>query len=157
MPSRAQATVNTTSMPTTSKPPRVFVDTCAFVALQDKQDSTHNQATHINNLLSEKHAQLYTSSDVVGETLTVTSKKLGKIQAAKFLADYLTTNIRQLFITPYLHQEAKKIFFLLASKHISFIDCTSIAAMKQAKISLAFTFDYHFEQAGLRLTSSLLK
>ncbi len=141
-------------MPTTSNPQPAFVDTNIFVALADGQDSTHKKAQEIYRFLYQHHHPLITSSDIVGETLTVISKKLGKTAAKNFIAWYQTSAITEIFITPQIHLAAQKIFFSLKSKNVSFIDCTSIAAMKQAKLSLVFTFDQHFQTAGITLAEA---
>ena len=56
----------------------VFVDTNVFVTIRDNTDSTHKKALKISEYLSKNKIRWATSSDVIGETLTVISKKLGK-------------------------------------------------------------------------------
>ena len=139
---------NTTNMPMTSK---VFVDTNIFVALKDKNDSTHKEAKKIALYLKKKNIKLYTSSDVIGETLTVLSRKLGKKVARSFFDNYLKSGVSEIFIDDIIHDEARKLFFKITSKNISFIDCSSAIAMEQSKIDVVFTFDKHFKSLGAKL------
>lgn len=134
-------------MPTIFK---VFVDTNAFVALRDTKDSTHKRAKRILDKLIQRKAWLYTSSDIVGETLTVVSRKLGKSHAREFARE-AEKMAEEIFISQEMHDEARKLFFKITSKNISFIDCSSAIAMKQSKIDVVFTFDKHFKSLGVKL------
>lgn len=134
-------------MPTISK---VFVDTNVFVALRDENDSTHKRAKRLLLKLNSEEATLFTSSDVIGETLTVLSKKLGKSHAVEF-ARKVGVMVEEIFITEVIHQKARELFLRAGSKNISFIDCSSVIAMKSAKIPVAFTFDQHFKTLGVKL------
>ena len=140
-------------MPMTSK---VFVDTNIFVALKDKNDPTHKEAKEIALYLKKKNIKLYTSSDVIGETLTVLSRKLGKKVAGSFFDNYLKSGVGEIFVDDIIHDEARKLFFKITSKNISFIDCSSAIAMKQSKIDVVFTFDKHFKSLGVKLIGGVL-
>lgn len=135
---------------------KVFVDTNIFVALKDKNDPTHKEAKEVALYLNEKNIKLYTSSDVIGETMTVLSRKLGKKVARFFFDNYLKSGISEIFVDDIIHDEARKLFFKIASKNISFIDCSSAIAMEQAKIDAVFTFDKHFKSLGSRLIGDIL-
>ena len=80
---------------------KVFVDTNAFVALEDEEDSTHKKAVKLALYLKENNIKPYTSSDVVGETLTVISKKLGKKAATYFFKNYQASDTGEIFITDF--------------------------------------------------------
>ena len=89
---------------------KIFVDTNVHVALLDINDSTHTKALEISKLLDRQGSKLYTSSDVIGEALTVISHKLGKKLALEFLSDYRKSNIQEIFINDDLHNLARKFF-----------------------------------------------
>lgn len=139
-------------MPTIFK---VFVDTNAFVALRDTKDSTHKRAKRILDKLIQRKAWLYTSSDVIGETLTVVSRKLGKPHAREFARE-VEKMAEEIFISQEMHEKARKLFFKITSKNISFIDCSSAIAIGQAKIGAIFTFDKHFKSLGAKLIEDTL-
>ena len=138
-----------TSMPTISK--KVFVDTNVFVAIRDTKDSTHNQAIKLAQKLDKLRVRLFTSSDVMGETLTVLSKKLGKAVCNDWYRDFQKSSLNEIFIDKYLHQETREFFKRVKSKNISFIDCSSVVAMKRHKIKTIFSFDQDFKKLGVQL------
>lgn len=88
-------TLNTTNMHMTIK---VFVDTSAFVSLVDDTDPNHTKAVTLAEHIFENNFIPYTSSDIVGETLTVISKKLGKSKAFDFNKKYFHGVIKLIYI-----------------------------------------------------------
>lgn len=138
-------------MPTISK---VFVDTNVFVAIRDTKDSTHNQAVKIYEELKSNKVKFFTSSDIIGETLTVLAKKLGKATAKEFL-DNFSVLTKEIFIDKYLHQETRELFQRVKSKNISFIDFSSVVAMKRNKIKSIFSFDKDFKKLGVKLAADV--
>lgn len=140
-----------TSMPTNNDKLKVFIDTSAFVSLQDTNDPNRNKARNLALKLEELQATLYTSSDIIGETLTVISRKLGKKQASDFYKGYVKSGFREILIDIKLQQKSRIVFFKVKSKNISFIDCSSIVAMKNQNIETIFAFDQDFKKLGVSL------
>lgn len=140
-------------MPTITK---VFVDTNVFVALSDERDSTHGKAISLKDKLKIKAVKLFTSSDVIGETLTVMSKKLGKKKAVDFFNKFKDYGIKEIFISEDIHKEARKFFAGVKSKNVSFIDCSSAIVMKKYKIEAIFSFDEDFKILGVKLIGEIL-
>jgi len=138
-------------MPTISK---VFIDTNVFVAIKDDKDSTHDRAIFLLKTLKSKKVRFFTSSDVIGEAATVISKKLGKSTAIEFLSN-ISDYAHEIFIDKFLHKEAKDFFMRVKSKNISFIDCSSVVAMKRNKIKSIFSFDRDFKKMGVELTADV--
>ena len=130
---------------------KIFVDTNIFVAIRDNKDSTHNQAVRLSNELNKLGVKVFTSSDVVGETLTVLSKKLGKDVCNDWYKDFQKSSLTEIFIDKFLHKEARDFFKRVKSKNISFIDCSSVVAMKRHKIKIIFSFDQDFKKLGVEL------
>ena len=102
-----QGTVNTINMLTASN---IFVDTSAFVSLWDDKDPNHIKAIRIQSKLKELKVNVYVSSDIIGETLTVISRKLGKENAIDFLEKIQESNVQEIFIDEFLHKETRKFF-----------------------------------------------
>lgn len=143
---------NTINMRMISK---VFVDTNVYVALRDRKDSTHQKARSLLMRLSDKRIKMYTSSDVVGESLTVISKKMGKVEAVGFLTD-VRKMASEIFVDEYLHKEARNYFLKTRSKNISFVDCSSAIVMKRNKIGVIFSFDRDFKKLGVKLLEDVV-
>lgn len=135
-------------MPTVSK---VFVDTNVFVALRDTKDSTHRRAVSLYKELKLKKTKFLTSSDVIGETVTILARKLGKQSALDFLKT-VNSLTQEIFIDAFLHKESRDLFKRIKSKNISFIDCSSVVAMKRHKIKIIFSLDQDFKKLGVELS-----
>jgi len=131
---------------------KTFLDTNVFVALRDEEDLTHSKAIILYDLVKSQKIKLYTSSDIIAETLTVMSKKVDKKSALEFL-DWIEGRIGEIFIDENLHKETRKFFKSVKSKNISFIDCSSVVAMKRNKIKYIFSFDEDFKKMGVELLS----
>ena len=142
---------NTTNMPMISK---AFIDTNVFVAFKDDNDSTHKRARELYKVLKLKKVKFFTSSDVIGESLTVISKKMGKSAAIEFLSK-IHAYAKEIFIDRYVHKEARDLFKRIKSKTISFIDCSSVVAMKRNKIKTIFSFDKDFKKLGVKLVADV--
>ncbi len=138
-------------MPTITNLKKLFIDTNIFVALHDKDDSTHTKANQLLDIVEEEQIALYTSSDVIGETLTVIAKKLGKAAARDFLETYKASDIKEIFVDEEMHSETRKLFLSITSKTVSFIDCSNVIAMKQEGIRTIFTFDRDFKKFDVAL------
>ena len=130
---------------------KLFVDTNIFVSLNDETDATHEKALVLKEKIRGITDKLYTSSDIIGETLTVLSKKLGKEKVNEFYNNFSKLGIKEIFIDQAIHNETRKFFAKVKSKNISFIDCSSVIAMKRNKIKYIFSFDEDFRSMGVKL------
>jgi len=136
---------------------KVFVDTNVFVALEDQNDSTHKKAVELSLLLSQnKKMKFYTSSEVIGETLTVLSHKLGKEIARLFMKKYKNNKMVEIFIDENMYKDTEDLFLRNKSKNISFIDCSSVIAMRRTKIKAIFSFDEDFKNLGVKLVEDVV-
>jgi predicted nucleic acid-binding protein len=135
---------------------KAFVDTSVFVSLADGADSNHEKAVFLSEIIAKNNINLYTSSDVIGESLTVISRKLGKIDTGNFYKTYFCGAIKEIFIDQYFHRETRNFFFRVKSKNISFVDCSSVIAMKRNKIDVIFSFDTDFKSMGVKLLGDVV-
>lgn len=136
---------------------RVFVDTNVFVALRDLNDSTHQEAVKLSANLLKRKVEWFTSSDVIGETLTVMSRKLGRQVAVDWYQDFKKGGIKEIFVDDFPHKTARRFFGKVKSKTISFVDCSSVVVMKKNKIDAIFSFDEDFRKMGVKLLGDLVK
>lgn len=119
--------------------PLVF-DSNYFVALFSPDDSLHNQAAGLVNLIAE-HSVII-SNLIFAEIITVLSQKRGHDFAVQ-IGDYLLGSpLIKITHLDYLHHQASwKIFQSLHSKNVSFVDCTTLAMMQSEGIDTLVTFD----------------
>jgi predicted nucleic acid-binding protein len=124
----------------------VFVDTGAWIAMQDRRDAHH--AAVADALFSNK-SRLITTDYVLDETLTFLRLRVNHAQAVRF-GEYVTadTNVTVVRVSDEDWQQAWKLFVAFPEQNFSFTDCTSFAIMRRLGLSEAFTLDRHFRAMG---------
>ncbi|HEY4723953.1 MAG TPA: PIN domain-containing protein [Anaerolineae bacterium] len=131
---------------------KLFVDTSAWAAVFDNQDVFQREASAALATLKTQNNLIYTSSDVIGETITFLISHRRHAVAEKFgRAVQRSPNVRIVHVDQEVWQEAWALFQRYDDKGFSFADCTSFSIMRREKLIDAFTFDHHFEQMGFRL------
>ena len=131
----------------------IFVDTSAWVAVNDRKDVNHEKAIKFIQQLKEKRQRLVTTNYILDEAFTLMLGNIGYLETVEFknsLDKLVETKLLILLqIDSRLQQEAWKIFLKFnIDKKWSYTDCTSKAIMSELAIYEAFTFDHHFEQMG---------
>ena len=133
---------------------RIFIDTTAFVALEDEDDKEHKAALDYREKIRQGKTPfraLYTSNYILNEVFTLLRLKLSHQVAVAFEENIKCSKIlRILRVTPETENTAWNIFKKYSDKDFSFTDCTSFALMEQEAMSTAFTFDKHFQQYGFQ-------
>ncbi|MDD5472983.1 MAG: PIN domain-containing protein [Candidatus Methanoperedens sp.] len=124
----------------------IFVDTSAWYALFDKNDSDHASAVRFKESLTHS---LVTTNYVADEIITLVKVRLGHritVEIGERLWDESLATLIQ--VTSMDEKMAWEIFVKHKDKGFSFTDCTSFAVMERLGINEAFAFDEHFEQYG---------
>ena len=131
---------------------RLFLDTSAFVALEDLDDASHREAMEFREKVRKGDTSfrtLSTSNYVVDETLTLLRMHCGHRVAVSFRKSLEASKlVRVLWVTEAMEKAAWKLFEKHSDKEYSFTDCTSFALMETEAIRNAFAFDEHFSQQG---------
>jgi len=130
----------------------LFADSSAWVALYDERDKYHAQAQRAVGSLADQLIVFVMTDYIVAETATLILYRAGHEKAVRF-GDWAlrSPNVRLVRLDVDLWDEAWRLFKTYDDKEFSFTDCASIAVMRRQRLRDAFTFDRHFEQAGLRL------
>ena len=127
----------------------IFVDSSAWIALADKDDSHHKQAASSYLSIFKNHKTLITSNLVVAETYIVLLKELGHKAAIEFLERIKASpRILKIFSNENIEAEAEGILAKYIDQEFSYVDAVSFVIMKRQKIKRAFCFDKHFVTAG---------
>jgi len=127
----------------------VFVDTSAWVALADRDDSHHKEAASSYPSIFKNHKTLVTSNLVVAETYIVLLKELGHKAAIEFLERIKgSPRISKIYSNENIETEAEGILARYMDQDFSYADAVSFVIMKRQKIRKAFCFDNHFVTAG---------
>lgn len=129
---------------------RLLVDTSALVALGDRGEGRHRNASRC--LRQIRGTRLFLTDYVLDETLT-----LLRLRAGPRPTDALMREVREartfelVFVDPKLFWKALDRFEKFADQTVSFTDCTSFVVMEHFKLDAAFSFDDDFRRAGFRV------
>ena len=128
----------------------LFIDSSALVALNDDHDSSHIEAIKILREISPLSVSRYISTNVILETITIVSQRLGKREAVKLLGELRSGNYTVVHPDEGLIREAEDIFQSVISKNVSYSDCVSFSVMRRYGIQWVFSFDLHFKKQGFK-------
>jgi predicted nucleic acid-binding protein len=127
----------------------IFVDTAAFLAIENRRDTHHERALAFREASLGDGRTFVTSDYVLDESYTLIRLRAGHAVAVQFGEDVRASRVLRIeHVTPEVVEAAWRIFKAFADKEFSFTDCTSFALMEHLGISTAFTFDEHFRQYG---------
>jgi uncharacterized protein len=134
---------------------RLFVDTSAFLALEDEDDKNHGSANEFRNNVRDgrtPYRMLYTTNYIFDETVTLIRMQLGHAAAISF-GEAIRSSIlvKVLWISPEINSKSWNIFKKYKDKDFSYTDCTSFAVMEHEEIGSVFAYDTHFAQYGFQL------
>lgn len=127
----------------------IFVDTSGLVAILVDSDSLHQRAKLLMLQLREDTVSAVTTEMVFVELANGLSAPKFR-QTAIGLIDELRSmkNLEVVWSGPELFEKATELYRNRPDKEWSLTDCASFVVMRERNISLAFTSDKHFEQAG---------
>jgi len=127
----------------------IFVDTSAWIALVDKDDSHHKEVASSYPSLLKNHRNLITSNFVIAETYIIILNELGHKLAIDFLEKLKASpRILKIYSNEDIEAEAEPILVKYSDQDFSYTDAVSFVIMKRQKIRKAFSFDKHFVIAG---------
>jgi len=127
----------------------IFIDTAAFLAIENRRDAHHERALAFRDTSLEVGRTFVTSDYVLDESYTLLRNRAGHAVAVQFGEDVRASRVLRVeHVTPDIIELAWRTFKAFADKEFSFTDCTSFALMERLHISTAFTFDEHFRQYG---------
>ena len=127
----------------------IFVDSSAWIALTDKDDSHHINAASSYPSIFRNHKTLVTSNLVIAETYIVILKELRPKAAIEFLERIKASpRILKIYSNENIETEAEGILTKYMDQDFSYTDAVSFVIMKRQKIRKAFCFDKHFVTAG---------
>jgi predicted nucleic acid-binding protein len=131
----------------------VFVDTSAFYALLDGDDSNHAAAAREWGRVLKANEVLFTSGFVLVETLALLQHRIGLEAVRAFVED-----VYPLLAVEWVGEsdfEAGAASVLSAQrKELSLVDCVSFVLMRRLGVRRAFCFDQHFSEQGFQCEPS---
>jgi predicted nucleic acid-binding protein len=131
---------------------KLFVDTSAWLALNDKNDQHHSEAVSRSAAIRKQKIALITSEYIVDESITIIRYRVSHRAAVVFGDSLMSSTILTIAdITDEERFKAWVLFKKYGDKELSFTDCTSFALMMKLGLQKAFAFDNHFRQLGFQL------
>ncbi len=131
---------------------KIFIDTGAFIALNDKSDQYHSDAISLAKFIVKNNTiKLFTSNLVVAETYTRILYVSKPEIAIKFLDIVMQTGIVLLYSDAKTEIKSKEYLVKFKNEKISYTDAVSFQLMKENVINKAFAYDHHFSLAGFTL------
>ena len=127
----------------------VFVDTGGWMACADRADPAHATCTVARDATLEAGRTLITTDFVVEEMLTLIRFRLGLAAANAWWHQIDgSARLRWERVDNDRFERARNLFFQYRDKDLSFTDCTSIAVMRELRLTTVITTDRHFHQVG---------
>ena len=132
------------------KYPSIFIDTGAWVALNEKKDSYHTKATLFIEKIKDgdfNFGPTHTSDFVLQETYTYLLYNYNYKAAVDIVNKIHRSNV---IIHPFNSMQFDRVWEKIENekKGLSFIDWTSIILMKKYNIEHIFSFDSDFSKFG---------
>lgn len=127
----------------------IFVDTGYLLALELANDINHHAALQHWQRVVKALPPLITTSYVFDEVMTFFNSRGFHAKAVQVGNNLLRSpSMHLIHVDEYLFYEGWDYFKNHQDKEYSLTDCISFLVMQQYGISIAYTFDKHFVQAG---------
>lgn len=122
------------------------------MACADGADPAHAPCRAARDGALEAGRLLITTDFVVDETLTLIRFRLGLTAANAWWHQIDgSTRLRWERVDSDRFERGRSLFFQYRDTDLSFTDCTSIAVMRELKLTTVITTDHHFQQMGFEL------
>jgi predicted nucleic acid-binding protein len=129
----------------------VMLDTSFVVAYYNTRDQNHEHAAKTAKLLATQNYPLYITDYIFGEIITVSFFKLKSLGKAVHVGKMVLESCNLLHTEKEIFEQAWKIFSEQKLR-LSFVDCTTVAAMRGQKMQKIATFDGDFSKiSGLEI------
>jgi len=130
----------------------VFADTSGLFALMVKNDYMHVRASINFAYFAQQRAQLLTSSFVLVETIALLQRRIG-LAPVHDLHSKILPLLEVIWVDNQWYGKAVQRLQAQGSRDVSLVDCLSFEIMEARDITIAFTFDRHFEANGFTLAA----
>ncbi|KGE73307.1 type II toxin-antitoxin system VapC family toxin [Spirochaeta lutea] len=129
---------------------RVFLDTAYIQALLNRNDGYHEKAMALLPEL-RKTKEIWTTEAVLTEVGNTFSRSGRETAVGYITSCYQADNITVVPVSAALFSQGLSWFSRHQDKEWGLTDCISMVVMNQQKLTVAFTADHHFEQAGFEI------
>jgi predicted nucleic acid-binding protein len=128
----------------------VFVDTSAFYAVLDRDDTNHAAAKEAWIALLREPTALLTNSYALVETAALLQHRLGMGAVRRFHED-VAPLLQVDWVSAEGHRAGMEAVLAAGRKKLSLVDCVSFQTMRQHGVRIAFCFAAHFREQGFQV------
>lgn len=121
----------------------LMLDTSFIISYFNTRDQNHSLAAKIAKTITAQKMELYVTDYVFGEIVTISFLKLKNLKKALDIGKQILDSCNIVNTNKDIFADAWEIFSEQKSR-LSFVDCTTIAAMSDLKIQKIATFDHDF-------------
>ena len=131
-------------------PPRVFCDTSFFYACLDPTDANHDRARALAEDAAASRTGLWTTWDIVSETVTLLRYR-GSFRTALTFLDDVKPRLHMIRYGDRVRDEAEQVFRRYGPEHrLSLCDAISVVVVTTLLARMpCFAFDRDFRRLGL--------
>ncbi len=136
-------------------PGRVFCDTSYFYACADTDDTFHRRALALAGEAASRGTQMWTTWDVISETVTLFRYRHSSAAAIRFLDD-VKPGLHVVDYGPNVRIDAEQVFRRHSRDHrLSFCDAISFVVVTAVLERMpCFAFDEDFRRLGLTVIAT---
>lgn len=124
----------------------IFLDTSAIYALANARDPNNSHALHLFHRANESGEAILTHNYVLAEAAVLLQRRLGLINALRFLREAEDFQIH--WVGPEDHGHAVALLEERGRRELSLVDCMSFVVMRQHGVQEVLAFDPDFEREG---------
>ena len=128
----------------------IFVDTSAFYAVFDRDDTNHPAAKEAWPALLREADTPVTTNYVLVETIALLQHRIGVAAVRSFQEDVVPL-LQVEWVTAEGYRAGVEAVLAAGRKKLSLVDCVSFQSMRQIGLRSAFCFDSHFSEQGFRV------
>lgn len=132
---------------------QIFVDTSAWLAYYLSDETNHIRVKSIIKRLLKERSIVFTSNDVIDETVTRLIKTTNSRVVAQFIKviseNISKNNLTQLWVDEQIQTEAFELVEKFSEHKLSLTDATTIALAKKNSIDSVISLDSDFRKVGI--------
>jgi predicted nucleic acid-binding protein len=126
----------------------VMIDTGAFIALVDPQNSNHQNAVECLNEITKFHLPVFVPLPIIYESYKKMLYDMGQPIAKQFLKAVLSGQVNIVRTIEGDEKAAQGLLERYKDLGLTLSDAASMVLMTRLGIAKSFSFDRHFLQAG---------
>ncbi len=132
---------------------KLFIDTSSWIAYTSEDDKNHKVIVNLFSKYLTNEIEMYTSNDIVDETVTRLTYDVGWHKARSFIEYFqIAANkkfIVQLWTDLEIQYEAFSLLEKFKDHKLSLTDATSVVIMNRFKLDSILTLDSDFKKIGI--------